>query len=355
MNPLTTLTRRSATADATRPSRRPSRRLGGRLAAAAGVVLLLAACSSTTEASEEPAAASSSSAADSDATRTVETAYGEVEVPVAPQRVVAVSYDTPWQLQAVGITPVAVQDYSAYEGQFPAEQAAFVEGIPVVGSFFELNVEAVLAAEPDLIVGDVLEIDEETFARLSAIAPTAIYEGEYRGDWRAISAGVADAVNASSELDEAHAAYDAALADITTTYADTLTGLQWAAIGDGDVEGGFSVLFPSGAVGALIFEDLGATVAPGAPAGNDKGWEYVSPELTATVLGEADIIIAGAAPSGELTPGLQQTVATPLFTALPAQQAGAVYPVFSSVTDYGTALRWLETMETTVLEPHSAR
>lgn len=321
-------------------------------AAAAVLALALAACSTTTDAAE-PAASGSSQADDQPTTRTVESAYGPIEVPSDPQRVVAVSYDTPWQLQAVGVTPVAVQDYSSYSTEFTAEQLDLVDGLPTVGAFFELNVEAVLAAEPDLIVGDTLEIDEQTYALLSEIAPTVVVEGEYRGDWRTISTGIADAVNASAQLDEAHAAYDAKLDEVTTTYASTITDERWAAIGDGDVEGGFSALFPTGAVGSLYFEDLGATIAPSIPGSNDNGWEYIAPELTDEVLGEADIIVAGARPDGELTPGLATTVLTPLFDALPAQQAGAVYPVYGSVTDYGTALAWLERVETTILEPRS--
>lgn len=331
----------------------PSRlgRLSTTVAAAAALTLALAACSTTTDAAETPS--DTVSQAGEPTTRTVESAYGPVEVPSDPQRVVAVSYDTPWQLQAVGVTPVAVQDYAVYATEFTPEQLAFVDGLPTVGAFFELNVEAVLAAEPDLIVGDALEIDEQTFAQLSEIAPTVVVEGEYRGDWRTISTGIADAVNASDTLDEAHAAYDARLAEVTSTYADVITGERWAAIGDGEVEGGFSALFPTGAVGSLYFEDLGATIAPSIPVSNEKGWDYIAPELTDEVLGEADIIVGGARPDGELTTGLADTVLTPLFGALPAQQSGSVYPVYGGVTDYGTALSWLERVETTVLEPRS--
>lgn len=343
-------TRSRTAAQVTAPAARRARRTVS-ITTAAVLALALAACSTTTDAAETPSDAGSQ--AGETATRTVESAYGPVEVPSAPQSVVAVSYDTPWQLQAVGITPVAVQDYSGYATEFTAEQLAFVEDVPTVGAFFELNVEAVLAAEPDLIVGDTLEIDEQTFAQLSEIAPTVVVEGGYRGDWRTISTGIADAVNASDALDEAHAAYDAKLDEVTSTYADVITGERWAAIGDGDVEGGFSALFPTGAVGSLYFEDLGATIAPSIPESNDNGWEYIAPELTDEVLGEADIIVGGARPDGELTTGLATTVLTPLFAALPAQQSGSVYPVYGSVTDYGTALSWLERVETTILEPRS--
>ncbi|MET0955783.1 MAG: ABC transporter substrate-binding protein, partial [Cryobacterium sp.] len=314
--------------------------------ALAALLVGLTACS---------ADAGAANTATDDDTRTVSTAYGDVEVPTDAQRVVAVSYDTPWQLAAVGVTPVAMQDYSAYAESFTASQQELIADTDTVGAFFELNIEAVMAAEPDLIVGDVLEIDEATFTELSKIAPTAIFEGEYRGDWRAIGAGIADAVGQADVFDSAKQSYDDELARIQGDYADVLAR-PWAAIGDGDVEGGFSVLYPGGSVGALFFDDLGATPASSIPEEEegDKGWMYISPELTTTVLGGAEIIVTGADPAGGLSDSLTGTLQTPLFTALPAAQSGQVYGVWSSVTDYGTALEWLGAVEETVLIPASA-
>jgi iron complex transport system substrate-binding protein len=309
----------------------------------------LTACSSD---ASEPAGAA---AADAAGTRTVETAYGDVEVPDEAERIVAVSYDTPWQLAAVGVTPVAMQDYSAYAESFTESQQELITSADTVGAFFDLNIEAVMAAEPDLIVGDVLEVDEATYEKLSTIAPTVIFEGEYRGDWRAIGGDVAAAVGQADAFESTQESYDDELARVQEDYADVLAR-PWAAIGDGDVEGGFSVLYPGGSVGALFFDDLGATLAPSIPAQEegDKGWMYISPELTTTVLGGAEIIVTGANPVGELSDSLAGTLQTPLFTALPAAQAGDVYGVWSSVTDYGTALGWLEAVEQTVLIPASA-
>jgi len=317
-----------------------------RLAAPLTVALLLVSLTACSAEVAETAAAEGAE------TRSVETAYGEVDVPAEPLRIVAVSYDTPWQLAAVGVTPVAMQDYSAYADSFTADQQELIADTDTVGAFFDLNIEAVMAAKPDLIVGDVLEIDEATFDELSKIAPTVIFEGEYRGDWRAIGASVADAVGEGDAFESAEAKYDDELARVQTEYSDVLAR-PWAAIGDGDVEGGFSVLYPGGSVGALFYDDLGATLAASIPEqeDGDKGWMYISPELTTTVLGGAEIIVTGANPEGELSDSLAGTVATPLFVELPASASGQVYSVWSSVTDYGTALEWLDSVEQTVLIP----
>lgn len=328
-------------------SHQTTRRL---LAAAAAVLaagLALSGCSANAEAA--------AGASESDDTRTISTAYGDVDVPTEPERVVAVSYETPWQLRSVGVTPIAAQDYSNYETQFTAEEYAFIEDVPSIGAFFDLNLEAVLQAEPDLIVGDVLEIDEELYEKLSAIAPTAIFEGEYRGDWQAIGAGVADAVNAADEFDAAKDAYDTRLAALQTEYEPEITGKRWAAISEGSDGNGFSILFPTGVLGALWFEDLGVTLAPGVPESNANGFEFVSPELTTAVLGEADVIVYPADGTGVANPTIQAAIADPLFAAQPAALAGDVYGVYSTVSDYTTAISWLDRVEELVLAPLAAK
>ena len=65
--------------------------------------------------------------------------------------------------------PVATLDYSAYIDQFTPTQQKFIDGLSTVGVFLEVNREAVVAAAPDLIVGDAYEIDEDMFRELSKL------------------------------------------------------------------------------------------------------------------------------------------------------------------------------------------
>ncbi|MGG7462913.1 ABC transporter substrate-binding protein [Plantibacter sp. YIM 135347] len=316
------------------------------VATAAALGLGLSGCSSS---------GSAASGTVSGETRAVETHYGDIDVPVAPKRVVAVSYDTPWQLRSIGVKPVGVQDYSAYVGQFTPDATASVKGIPTIGAFFSLDLESVAAAKPDLIVGDALEIDDELYKKLSAIAPTTIFSADYRGDWRTIGTGVADAVNKSAAFDTLAGQYDERAKEITTTYSSVLTGKRWAGVSEGESADGFSILYPTGVLGALWFKDLGATLAPGVPESNANGFEFISGELTTTVLGEADVIVAPADADGSLNPTITAVKDAPLFSQLPAVTADNMYWVYSTVTDYASALEWLDRVEADVLKPLSAK
>lgn len=324
------------------PDARLSRRtlLGGSAALlGAG---LLPACSAPAAPGVAPGAAA--------ATRTVPSAYGPVEVPSAPQRIVTVSYNTPFQLQAVGVQPVGAFDYSALYDQLTADQIAMLERAEPVGTFGEPSLEAIAALAPDLVVGEDGEVDEALAARLSALAPTVVVGGAARGDWKAISSGVADTAGAADALDAARTAYLEEVARLRAEHAVALTDEVWAAFSFGDEAGQFSLQFPTGIVGALMTE-LGMTLLPavrdGAP---DGGYESYSLEQLGLVE-PATVAIYPVAVDGSQYPALAEVMASPLYPGLPVVAAGRTFPVvaFYGVTDFGTGLAALRELESVVL------
>jgi iron complex transport system substrate-binding protein len=334
------------------------------LATRIGAVLLaaglgLAACgsddgdstatSATSAAGTTVPASAASEAPSASGTRTVPTAYGDVEIPTDPQRVVAASYDTPWQLMAVGVVPVGVQDYARWIDSFAQDQQDFIAGIPTIGSFGELNFEAIAAAQPDLIVGDAYEIDQATYEQLAAIAPTAIVEGDSRGDWKAISSAIADAAGAGDALAEAIETYDAELARITAAYPDALA-LPWVHVSLGDTEGEFSIQYTTGITGSIIFDELGATLAPSVPdVTPDYGYASYSLEAMGDLLADAEVVIHFLNADGSDNPLIAAVLASPFFDP-PAKAAGQVFGITASVTDYVTATQYIQEIESTVLQ-----
>lgn len=149
----------------------------------------------TAAATEAPVATEAPAAA---ADRVIETRYGPVTVPAAPQRVVTLDEGALDTALAVGVTPVGAISSRLTAGVAPylADQ---VPGIAIVGSPAETNFEAVVAAAPDLILTGN-RVDEETFKNLSAIAPT-IVPTNGMAKWQDAAREYAAALGRSAELD----------------------------------------------------------------------------------------------------------------------------------------------------------
>jgi iron complex transport system substrate-binding protein len=236
----------------------------------------------------------SSSSADSEQTdvRTVASAYGDIEVPVSPERVVAASYDTPWQLMSLGVKPAAVQDYGKWISEFTPEQQAFVDGLPTIGPFGEMNFEAIAAADPDIIVGDADEVDQAAFDRLSGIAPTVIVKGESRGDWKKITTELAEAIGKTDVLESTRTAYEENLERVRGEYADVIATNKWIHISLGDAPGAFSVQQPTGAIGNLVVNELGLAYGPGVPTNyTDAGYASYPMEQLADILNGVTVVL----------------------------------------------------------------
>lgn len=282
-------------------------------------------------------------------TRTVQTHYGPVGVPVDPQRIVAVSYNTPWQLQAVGAQPVATLDYSAYIDQFTPAQQTFVNGLSTVGVFLQVNREAVVAAAPDLIVGDAYEIDEDMFRELSKIAPTAVYSGTNRSDWRTVAEGVADAVNKGSPLTSNREKYQAMQERLRTDYADQLRDNRWAQVAIGGSEGLFSILYPTGVTGAML-TDLDVTRGEFIPDLRPSTGFEAFPLEQLEMLRDVTVVVYPKQPDGTDSAGMKSIFASPLWSRIPAVASGQSFGISTQVTDYGTAINWLSELESGALE-----
>src|SRR3712207_1214756 len=122
----------------------------------------LAACGSSGDDGSAPVAEPSAS---SDAFPvTIENKFGTTEIPAEPQRVVTVGFNDQDFVLALGVTPVGEREnlgeYDASTRPW-AEDLLPAEDIPTVGGE-EINLEAVAALQPDLIVGGYSFIDRKS-------------------------------------------------------------------------------------------------------------------------------------------------------------------------------------------------
>ncbi|MGD7045113.1 ABC transporter substrate-binding protein [Jeotgalibacillus proteolyticus] len=162
----------------------------------AGLFALIAAGCSSSDTEQSGGASDSSEDTETEETYTVEHAMGEATIEGTPEKVVILTNEGTEALLSMGVTPAgAVQSWTGdpwYE--HISEDMADVE---VVGTESEVNVEAIAALEPDLIIGTKLR-QEAVYEQLEAIAPTVMSE-TLKGDWQENFELYAEALNKQEE------------------------------------------------------------------------------------------------------------------------------------------------------------
>ena len=130
---------------------------------------LVAACSST-----KPGEVAK------DGSVTVKHIFGETKIPAPPKRVVSAGFTEQDDLLAVGVVPIAVTDWFGGEpfGVWPWAQPKLGGAQPVVLNLNDgIQVDQIASLKPDLIVATNAGLDQDTYTKLSAIAPTIAQSG----------------------------------------------------------------------------------------------------------------------------------------------------------------------------------
>lgn len=195
-----------------------------RLAAlAAAALVLLTACGSGS--AEQTPTATSSVTGTGTASEAfpviVEHAFGSTEIPAEPQRVVTWGWGSADAAIALGVVPVAIptQSYGGdAEGVLPwvrEELEDRGEDIPtLLPDTPEVPVEAIAAAEPDLVLAPYSGITEEEYDLLSQVAPTVAYpEQPWATPWRETIEIVGTALGRDEQAEQLLAEIDQQVAE----------------------------------------------------------------------------------------------------------------------------------------------
>ncbi|MGQ4880575.1 ABC transporter substrate-binding protein [Billgrantia sp. LNSP4103-1] len=153
---------------------------------------------------------------------TVATAFGDVEVPSAPERVVSLHEGALDTALAVGVTPLGAVTTRGGDGVARYIEAHLGDQRPaIVGVVREINLEAVLALEPDLILAPP-QLPEAQYRLLSRIAPTVVplTEGLQPEAWRDETRLFAQALGRQKEGEAALEAVDSRAAELAEQLDD---------------------------------------------------------------------------------------------------------------------------------------
>jgi iron complex transport system substrate-binding protein len=179
------------------------------IALIAGVFLLLSACGDKVAEKKEPAKTES---------YTVKHAMGETEVK-SNKRVVILTNEGTEAVLSMGVKPVgAVKSWLGDPWYNHIKDD--MKDVKVVGDESELNVEAIMALKPDLIIGNKMR-QEKYYDQLSKIAPT-VFSEDLRGNWKVNFELYAKALNKEEKGKEVMSAFDKRIEDFKKEAGDEL-------------------------------------------------------------------------------------------------------------------------------------
>lgn len=335
-------------------SRRSVRRPLAVLAAAA--VLALSACSADpapTDAGGEAEGTTSEAPEASD--HVVTTDLGDVTVPADPQRVVVLNHALAGYLYALDVpvlatAPEVTDDPDPQFSPFWEDEAE-ADGTELMEwSADGYNLEAILALEPDLIVGGgwgfPLKQATDVYDGLSQIAPTVLVSGTYT-TWQEQLAFLADDVFGKGEtFEQLSAGYDARLAEVRDAITVPEGETAFLALTS---EGTTFALNEGGGLPAT-FEQLGFAVQPiqeqtGAEPYTPGGDMFeVSAEQVTSVVTAPNVFVIGF---NGAEVDFDALAADPVYAGLPSFASGHAYeiPTWTIRGDYHEAMALLDLVE----------
>jgi iron complex transport system substrate-binding protein len=238
-------------------------------------VALVAACSST-----KPGEVAK------DGSVTVKHIFGETKIPAPPKRVVSAGFTEQDDLLAVGVVPIAVTDWFGGEpfGVWPWAQPKLGGAQPVVLNLNDgIQVDQIASLKPDLIVATNAGLDQDTYTKLSAIAPTIAQSGPdaFFEPWKAQATAIGQAVFKNDDMAKLVAGVDEKFAGVGKNNPQ-FAGKKVLLVGGTFFEDSVRVTTPGWRTDFLT--NMGFTVP-------DAGAGLVRRDKMASVLDDADVLI----------------------------------------------------------------
>ncbi|WP_228538213.1 Fe2+-enterobactin ABC transporter substrate-binding protein [Nocardia sp. XZ_19_385] len=283
-------------------------------------------------------------------TRVIQTERGPVTVPAQAKRIVVLSGGLAGYLYALD-APVAATDtrvlgVTNFDGGFPPSWSAKAkeQGTKQLPAGEELNIEAVAAAAPDLIIGGGQGITavqaEKVYDKLTAIAPTVLVPKTVAA-WQEQLRQVADAAGRSDRVEAMMTAYRDKVAKVKSSIKVPAGNYAYLL----SLPNNKPYLIPQSAALPALLSELGfAADDVLAKAGNPKLFGSgdaveISPELLSQVAGAPQVFFI---PVGGRS--MDQLKQDPVYSNLPSFKNNTLYelPATSYRPDYDGVMATLD-------------
>ncbi len=259
-----------------------------------------------------------------DGFRLIEHALGETCVPENPQRVVPLDMTITELLLIAGMQPVAASQtvLDAYARMHPELEATFTDMMQdAEDTGFPPNIEAVLNADPDLIIGPRDLFTKSLYPQLNEIAPTVLYD-PVPGDWRSRLIFAGEVLGLSETVDDLLADYEVRVDELRNLLGEDAGGVEVSLVRT--FPGQIGVVLP-GTAGAALLDEVGLA----RPESQALDYDYVLEELDGRpelLISEEELLLADG--GVVFVFGDPSTLfEMPLWNALPAVQEDRAYEV----------------------------
>jgi iron complex transport system substrate-binding protein len=282
--------------------------------------LPLAACGGGT--SDEPESSGGQggqSSGEADFPRTVEHDQGSTEIPAQPERVVVLDTGELDSVLALGVTPVGAVTTDVATGflSYLQDAAADVEQVGTIG---EPNLEAIAAAQPDLILSNSVR-HADLYDELSQIAPT-VFAADLGDTWKENFLLDAEALGMEEEAEEVLNRYEADAAALGESLGEDAGAVSPVRF----VAGAIRVYSAQSFIGTVL-TDIGLPLVD-VPEGEVPTFAELSPEQVTQA--DADIVLYSSFGTSEES-GAEEVLGGPLWSRLTAVQEGRAYEVEDDV------------------------
>lgn len=283
-------------------------------------VLLLAACGGTEEKEKDSA---QKPKGNEETSYTVDHAMGTATLEKTPEKVVILTNEGTEALLALGVTPVgAVQSWTG--DPWYDHIAEDMKDVEVVGVESQVNVEAIAALKPDLIIGNKMR-QENIYEQLSAIAPTVFAE-DLRGNWKNNFELYAKAVNKEEKGNEVLAAYDKRIEDLKAKLGDKVnTEISMVRFMAGDVR-----IYHKDSFSGVILEQIGFA-RPESQNMDDFAEKGVTQERIPAMDGDILFYFTYDEGDGKANEVEKEWIENPLFKNLEVAKKGEVHKVDDAI------------------------